>query len=270
METLGYVASVFMGLSLGMMGGGGSILTVPILVYFFAINPLQATSYSLFIVGLTALIGGFSYLKRHEVDLKTGMIFAVPSFLAVTISRSIIIPRLPDPLFSIGHIAVTKAIFIMMAFALLMVLASRGMIRPSKPFPSDDELSPLRRAGLIGSKGLLVGTVTGFVGAGGGFLIIPALVLLVGVPMKKAVGTSLFIISANSLLGFLSDLRHQSLIDWRLLLTLSAIASIGLALGSLLALRISEGTLKKGFGFFILAIGLLVLGDQIRGVLANY
>lgn len=263
METLGYVASIFMGLSLGMMGGGGSILTVPILVYLFAIHPLQATSYSLFIVGLTALIGGLSYLRRHEVDLKTGIIFAVPSFLAVMTTRSFVIPHLPDPLFSIGHFVVSKAIFVMMSFALLMVLASRAMIRPSKPVPSTDTSSPLARIGLIGSKGLLVGTVTGFVGAGGGFLIIPALVLLVGLPMKKAVGTSLFIIAANSLLGFVSDARHQTLIDWRLLLTISAISMIGLAAGTMLALRISERALKKGFGFFVLAMGLLVLGDQI-------
>ncbi len=264
METLGYAASVLMGLSLGMIGGGGSILTVPILVYLFAVNPVLATAYSLFIVGLTALVGGLSYLQKGEVDLKTGFLFAVPSFVGVYATRAFVIPRLPEEIFSLGGVTVNKALLIMLVFAVLMVVASISMIRKPKNQKEANKLSAKARVALIGLEGLVVGGITGFVGAGGGFLIIPALVVLVGLPMKKAVGTSLFIIAAKSLIGFTGDLQHQATIDWQLLLTISGIAVIGLGGGMLLARKVSEHMLKKGFGYFVLAMGSIVLFDQLH------
>lgn len=263
METIGYAASLVMGLSLGMIGGGGSILTVPILVYLFAIHPVLATAYSLFIVGLTALVGGIGYLKKGEVDLKTGFLFAVPSFIGVYATRAFILPRVPDQVFALGNLTVTKPLLIMLVFAVLMVLASISMIRGRKAKTEAKELSAAAKVGLIGLEGLVVGTITGFVGAGGGFLIIPALVVLVGLPMKKAVGTSLFIIAAKSLIGFTGDLQHQATIDWQLLMIISGIAVVGLAGGMMLSRKISEAALKKGFGYFVLVMGFFVLGDQI-------
>lgn len=263
METIGYAASLVMGLSLGMIGGGGSILTVPILVYLFAIHPVLATAYSLFIVGLTALVGGVGYLKKGEVDLKTGFLFAVPSFIGVYATRAFVLPRVPDQVFTLGSWSVTKPLLIMIVFAVLMVLASISMIRGRKPKSEAKALSAAAKVGLIGLEGLVVGTITGFVGAGGGFLIIPALVVLVGLPMKKAVGTSLFIIAAKSLIGFTGDLQHQVTIDWQLLLIISGIAVVGLAGGMLLSRKLSEAALKKGFGYFVLIMGVFVLGDQI-------
>jgi uncharacterized membrane protein YfcA len=263
METIGYAASLLMGLSLGMIGGGGSILTVPILVYLFAIHPVLATAYSLFIVGLTALVGGLGYLKKGEVDLKTGFLFAVPSFIGVYATRAYILPHVPDQVFTLGSMTVTKPLLIMIVFAVLMVLASISMIRGRKVKAETKELSPAAKVGLIGLEGLVVGTITGFVGAGGGFLIIPALVVLVGLPMKKAVGTSLFIIAAKSLIGFTGDLQHQATIDWQLLLIISGIAVVGLAGGMQLSRKVSEAALKKGFGYFVLIMGCFVLGDQI-------
>jgi uncharacterized membrane protein YfcA len=263
METIGYAASLVMGLSLGMIGGGGSILTVPILVYLFAIHPVLATAYSLFIVGLTALVGGIGYLKKGEVDLKTGFLFAVPSFIGVYATRAFVLPRVPDQVATWGSLTVTKPLLIMIVFAVLMVLASISMIRGRKPKTEGKELSAAAKVGLIGLEGLIVGTITGFVGAGGGFLIIPALVVLVGLPMKKAVGTSLFIIAAKSLIGFTGDLQHQVSIDWQLLMIISGIAVVGLAGGMILSRKISEAALKKGFGFFVLVMGFFVLGDQI-------
>lgn len=265
MEIYGYIASILMGLSLGMIGGGGSILTVPILVYLFSINPLLATAYSLFIVGLTALVGGGFYLKKGEVDLKTGFIFAVPSFIGVYLTRAYVMPQLPDPVFSIADQVISKPLLIMFVFAVLMVVASISMIKTKKvSAPPSSNFSAMNRFLLISIEGLVVGGVTGFVGAGGGFLIIPALVILVGMPMKIAVGTSLFIIAAKSLLGFIGDVQHQAFIDWTLLFTVSGIAILGLFIGMSLSKKVSEKTLKKGFGYFVLVMGTFILLDQIN------
>ncbi len=263
MELIGYLASIVMGLSLGMIGGGGSILTVPILVYLFGINPILATAYSLFIVGLTALIGGISYFKKGEVDLKTGFIFAVPSFIGVYLTRAYIVPALPEHIASIGNIVLTKPLLIMTVFAILMLAASISMIKSNNVNASKIEMSAKRKAAFIALEGLVVGGVTGFVGAGGGFLIIPALVILVGLPMKIAVGTSLFIISAKSLVGFTGDLQKQPYIDWKLLIIISVIAIFGLFVGMAFSKKISENILKKVFGFFVLVMGSLILIDQI-------
>lgn len=264
MEIVGYIASIFMGLSLGLIGGGGSILTVPILVYLFSVNPVTATAYSLFIVGSTALVGGLSYLKKGEVDLRTGFIFAVPSFIGVYLTRAYVVPRLPDPVFTAGSIAFSKSLLIMLVFAVLMVAASVSMIKTKKAEAKKAELSPLAKFSLISLEGFVVGGVTGFVGAGGGFLIIPALVVLVGMSMKMAVGTSLFIISAKSLIGFLGDLQHHSEIQWSLLTTITGIAVIGLFIGMSLTKKVSEKSLKKGFGYFVLIMGVFILFDQIK------
>ena len=264
MEIIGYLASVFMGISLGMIGGGGSILTVPILVYLFGISPVLATAYSLFVVGTTALIGGLGYLKKGEVDLKTGFIFAIPSFIGVYTTRAFVVPQLPDPVFIFLGQSVSKSLLIMIVFAVLMVIASFSMIKAKKTTEISKNFNPATRFLLIAGEGLIVGAVTGFVGAGGGFLIIPALVLLVGIPMKKAVGTSLFIIAAKSLIGFLGDLQHQIQIQWSLLLTLTTIAILGLLFGVSLSKKVSDNTLKKGFGYFVLIMGTFILIDQIK------
>lgn len=270
MELFGYLAAIIMGFSLGLVGGGGSILTVPILVYLFGQTPMVATGYSLFIVGLTSLVGGAFYLKRAEVDIKIGLIFAGPSFVGVYLTRAYLVPWLPDPVISFATISISKPVFIMGVFAVIMLAAAFSMIRGSK---NNKELKAQQSSSrgkfkistlaLIGLEGLVVGGVTGFVGAGGGFLIIPALVVLVGLPMKIAVGTSLFIISIKSLFGFLGDVKNLSNIDWQLLLVLSLISVGGLFVGVQLSSKVPERVLKKGFGVFVLLMGLFVLGDQL-------
>lgn len=259
---LGYLAFILMGLSLGMIGGGGSILTVPILVYLLKIDPVLSTAYSLFVVGSTALVGGFFYLKRKEVDLWTGLIFALPSFVAVYSVRAFVIPYLPQEIFSLGSFHFTKSLLIMSTFAVLMLLAAGSMIWKKKATASK-AMNPSLKFALIGVEGFLVGGVTGFVGAGGGFLIIPALVILVGLPMRLAVGTSLLIIATKSLIGFVGDVQHQAYIDWTLLVTVTAIAIAGLLLGTRLATKVSDEKLKKGFGYFTLVMGSFILVDQI-------
>ncbi len=264
MEILAYLAFIFMGLSLSMLGGGGSILTVPILVYLLKIEPTLATSYSLFIVGLSALMGGVSYLRRREVDFKTGIIFALPSFLGVYTARAILVPMLPPTILSVGTMVLTKPVFMMGAFASLMLFAARSMIKGRKTQePSEGENLKERNYLLIAVQGLMVGSLTGFVGAGGGFLIIPALVVMVGLPMKRAVGTSLFIIAANSTVGFLGGLRHIEHVDWVLLLSSVGVAFLGLLLGFRLLPHVSDKALKKAFGYFTLLLGAIILFDQL-------
>lgn len=263
MEALGYVASFVMGITLGLMGGGGSILTVPIMVYLFSISPTMATGYSLFVVGLTALIGSAMYIRKGDIDIKVGLFFAVPSIIGVTVSRSLIIPIIPEVIFSVSGITLTKEILIMATFAALMVAASYSMIR-KKPVQSSMKANPFLRYVIIVLEGLVIGLIAGFVGAGGGFLIIPALVLLAGLPMKIAIGTSLMIIALQSLFGFAGDISRGITVDWALLGIVAIIAVSGIIVGSTIAHKIKEQKLKTAFGWFVLFMGVTILIEQFR------
>ena len=261
MEFFGYFAALIMGLSLGLIGGGGSILTVPILVYLFSQDPLIATTGSLFVVGSTALVGAITNARKKMVDFKTGLLFAIPSFVGVFVARRFILPNLSETLYAGHGIILTKSLLVMSAFAILMVLASLAMIRSKKSQVTDTAEKQASLAAII-RNGFLVGITTGFVGAGGGFLIIPALVILLKLPMKIAVGTSLAIITANSLFGFAISTNTQPL-DWRLLSIITAIGAVGIFLGQAMTASINEKLLKKGFGYFVLLVGSFVLVDQI-------
>ncbi|MCX8020285.1 MAG: sulfite exporter TauE/SafE family protein [Chitinophagaceae bacterium] len=262
MEILGYAASLLIGISLGLIGGGGSILTVPVLVYLFRVDPVLATAYSLFIVGATSLVGAYPKYKSGELDIRTAVIFGIPSIAAVFATRKFIIPALPQKLLTIGGFTLTKPLFLMILFAVLMISASYSMIKNNGL--SGDEETPERRFNypLIFLEGIVVGVLTGLVGAGGGFLIIPALVLLSKLPMKQAVGTSLLIIAAKSLIGFIGDLSSQKM-DWPLLLSITALAIAGIFLGNHLSKKISSGRLKKVFGWFVLVMGIYILIKEI-------
>ncbi len=262
MEILGYAASLLMGLTLGLIGGGGSILTVPILVYLFGVDPVLSTGYSLFVVGLTSAVGSVSHFRENNVHIKTALIFGAPSILAVFMVRKFCVAAIPDPLFSVESFSLSKGVFILVLFALLMLVASITMIR--KPKTSRTESSKINyNYPLIFVEGLLVGGVTGLVGAGGGFLIIPALVLLTGLPMKQAVGTSLLIIAMKSLIGFTGDLGSGSNIDYTFMLIFSTFAIVGILLGSYLTRFISNEKLKPAFGWFVLAMGVYVFTKEL-------
>lgn len=263
METLGFIASFLMGITLGLMGGGGSILTVPIMVYLFGFSPTLATGYSLFVVGLTALIGSAMYIRKGEIDFKTGFFFALPSVIGVNISRGLIIPKIPQTILNFNNFTLTKEILIMVTFAALMMIASFSMIK-NKSERNSMSMQPLMRWTLIAFEGLMVGLIAGFVGAGGGFLIIPALVLLAGLSMRVAVGTSLMIIATQSLLGFAGDLSRGISVNWPLLLKVAAIAVVGIIVGSAVAHKIKEQQLKKTFGWFVLLMGFAILIEQLH------
>lgn len=266
MEIIGYIGAILMGLSLGLIGGGGSILSVPILVYLFGVEPVLATAYSLFIVGLTSLVGSGSHIRLGNIHWRTALVFGIPSILAVFSTRAWLVPAIPDVLFTTGGVEVSKAVGTLVLFALLMVAAAYSMIRKPKKNHGADLSTPQDvefNYPLILAEGLIVGLVTGLVGAGGGFLIIPALVLLAKLPMKQAVGTSLMIIAAKSLIGFTGDLGHGEAIEWPFLALFSAIAIVGILIGSQLSKRISNEKLKPAFGWFVLLMGIYIIGREL-------
>ena len=262
MEIAGYIASIFIGISLGLIGGGGSILTVPVLVYLFGVEPVLATAYSLFVVGSTSLVGAFPKYKSGEVNLKTALIFGLPAIAAVYATRAFIVPALPNEIFTIGTFVVSKALMMMILFAILMVFASVSMIRGKKAKAEDEVVEQKFNYPLILVEGAIVGVLTGLVGAGGGFLIIPALVILSKLPMKQAIGTSLLIIAAKSLIGFTGDLGKETM-DWTLLLTVTALAIAGIFIGNKLSKKVSADSLKKGFGWFVLVMGIYIIVKEL-------
>lgn len=257
---LGFISAIIIGISLGLIGGGGSILTVPALVYLLHISPVLATAYSLFVVGATSLVGSFTFMRKGLVDYKTAAVFATPSFIAVFLTRKFLVPAIPLEIFTIGEWVMTKDIAIMVFFALIMLAASFSMIRNGKMKSEDQEIK--FNYPLIAIEGALVGVLTGLVGAGGGFLIIPALVLLARLPMKLAVGTSLLIIAVKSLIGFLGDIFNQP-IEWQFLLIFSGLSLVGIFIGSWLSTKIDGKHLKKGFGWFVLVMAVYILGKEL-------
>ncbi len=264
MEIVAYLLAVLIGISLGMIGSGGSILTVPILVYLLDIDPILATAYSLFIVGLTSLVGGVTQTIHRQVDYRMVFLFGVPSIMMVLITRGYLVPLIPEHILSVGKFELTKGALIMLLFAGIMLLASISMIRTKDCSLQENHTLDYQQ---IVIKGGFLGLVTGMVGAGGGFLIIPALVLFGGMPMKKAVGTSLLIIAFNSLIGFVGFIEidgHQ--VDWKLLLIFSLAAILGILIGTLIAKRVSGQRLKTIFGWFVLGMGLLILVEEVFNI----
>ncbi|HEY2726265.1 MAG TPA: sulfite exporter TauE/SafE family protein [Parafilimonas sp.] len=260
MQIAGYIGALFIGISLGLIGGGGSILTVPVLVYLFGVSPILATSYSLFVVGSTSLIGSLNSWRRGLVDFKTALLFGITSIITVFITRKIIIPGIPENIHA-GNITLHFSVLTMVMFAVLMLLASISMIRSKHVERTEEETIKANFAKLI-VYGLSIGLVTGFLGAGGGFLLIPALVLLLHLPMKKAIGTSLFIIALNSLSGFIGDAGHFKT-NWIFLFSVSLIAIVGVFVGGLAGKSINGAKLKKGFGWFVLAMGIYIIIKEI-------
>jgi uncharacterized protein len=261
LEILGYVGAIIIGLTLGLIGGGGSILTVPVLVYLSGVTAVTATAYSLFIVGFSSLVGSVTYMRKGLVSFKTALIFGVPSIIAVYITRRYIVPAIPDEVFTLGSLLVTKDILLMLIFAVLMIFASYSMIKGRKE-TEQEEVEQKFNYPMIILEGAVVGLLTGLVGAGGGFLIIPALVILSKLPMKMAIGTSLLIISIKSLIGFTGDLATRE-VDWAFLAIFSALAVAGIFLGSYLSNFIPGKKLKPAFGWFVLIMGVYILTKEL-------
>jgi uncharacterized protein len=261
MEYIGYISSILIGVALGLIGGGGSILTVPVLVYLLGVDAVAATSYSLFIVGATSAVGSIQYFNKGLVNIKTAIVFGIPSIIAVFMTRAFIVPAIPKEVFTLGAFTVTKSILMMVLFAILMIAASYSMIK--KSVINDKEIVEQKfNYPLILIEGLIVGVLTGLVGAGGGFLIIPALVILSKLPMKEAVGTSLVIIAAKSLIGFFGE-SAETVINWNIILTVTGFAVVGIFIGTALSKKIDGAKLKPAFGWFVLMMGIYIIVSEL-------
>ncbi len=266
MEIFGYASFLVIGLILGLIGGGGSLLGVPVLVYILGMEASLATTYSLFIVGITALVGAGSYVKKGEVSVEAILNFAIASVITVFCMRKFIMPSLPNQFYFSGY-EVQKHTLIMVVFALLILSASYSMIITRKPNRVKDvkwnefTKTPLGVPFVI-LLGVLIGIITGFVGAGGGFIIVPVLMIFVRLNFKKAIGTSLCIVALNSIIGFIGNIGHQPL-DWKFLCIISLICGLGILLGSLLSNKISSKKLKPAFGWFTLCVGIFVLIKEL-------
>ena len=261
--VIGYIAALVIGITLGLIGGGGSIVTVPVLVYLLHIEPVLATAYSLFIVGVASIVGAYPKNKQGNVDFRLAAVFGGPSIVTIFLTRKFLVPLIPSSLFTVGSLEITKPVFMLLLFATLMLIAAFAMIT-NKQSDSVDFTKlerPYRFTDYVGQS-IGVGLLAGMVGAGGGFLIIPVLVSKRNIPMKKAIGTSLVIIAANSLIGFTGDLFHTT-INWTFLLFITTLAVGGIIIGNKFSTYIDGQKLKKGFGWFVLAMGVSILLKEL-------
>ncbi|SFN38694.1 hypothetical protein SAMN04487989_10193 [Bizionia echini] len=256
LEFFGYLSALLIGIVLGLIGGGGSILAVPVLAYLFLVNEKVATAYSLFIVGVSALVGGLKQHKKGLVDWRTAFVFGIPAIIGISLVRHFVIPALPEIITTIGTFQITRRMVMFGLFSILMIPAAFSMLKDRKIKPEKRNVS--YNYPLILIEGLLIGGITGMIGAGGGFLIIPALVLLANVDIKIAVATSLIIIAMNALSGFFLGDALTMTIDWQFLLSFTAISLVGIYIGSYLSNFIDGKKLKKGFGYFVFVMAIFI------------
>lgn len=258
MEVIGYICSLLIGISLGLIGSGGSILAIPILVYFFKLTPEHATTHSLFIVGITSAIAVRNHYRSGNLKIREALYFAIPSIISLVLSRKYLLPAVPEIVFDQG-VRITKHMLMMLLFSVLMIAASFSMIlRPPLP-PASGKISVIRLMLL----GLLIGVVTGFLGAGGGFLIVPVLMFYAGMHMRYAIATSLLIITINSMSGFIGDLVNHVVFDKRILVTVSGTAIAGMFAGLYFSRKIDGEKLKPLFGWFVFLMGLFILAREL-------
>ena len=252
LEIVGFLSAFLVGISLGLLGSGGSALAMPVLVYIFKINEKLATAYSLFIVGSSALLASYRYGLKKSINYKVATYFGLPSVIGVVLVRYYLVQEIPENIISFDYLTITSRNLILGLFSILMIIAGYQMIKKKKHIKK--RVNKKFNASLAVLEGVAVGSLTGLVGAGGGFLIVPSLILLYGLKMKVAIGTSLFIISFKSLLGFFIGDVQKNLIDWEFLGAFSFIALLGIIIGLTLSQHIKTKLLKKGFGFFVICL----------------
>ena len=255
MEFFGYLLAVLIGIFLGIFGGGGSLLAVPVFAYIFSLDEKVATAYSLFTVGISSIVGTIKQLGN--IEWKVTLIFGIPSIIAVWLTRFFVIPNLPEIIFDNETFIITRRMLIFGIFTFLLFISSFSMI-----YETNKNVKPINIKNfyvLIIIEGFIVGGLTGFVGAGGGFLIIPALVILIGLDIKKAIATSLIIIALKSTFGFfLGDVMVMN-IDWNFLIYFTLLTTLGVIIGAYFGKYIDKLKLKKWFGIFIMVIAISIL-----------
>jgi uncharacterized protein len=268
-EIIAYILSLIVGITLGLVGAGGSILTVPILVFIVGIEPQFATTYALFVVGFTSLLGSINNIIKKELHIPSALVFFLPSLLTMLTVKNWVMPEIPDDLFELEDVIITKDLLLMLLFAIVMVAAALSMIRGNKYATINQDIKNIDfNYKSIFLQGIIVGALTALLGVGGGFLIVPALVTFAKLPIRMTIGTSLLIITVNSLSGFIFDaLENHNAFDWQFLLIFTGIASVGIFIGIYLSRFIEPNLLKKGFGYFILLIAIYILFRQIFGAI---
>jgi uncharacterized membrane protein YfcA len=251
MLIVGYALAALIGLSLGLMGGGGSILTVPIFVYVLAFDPKLAIAMSLPVVGVTSLVGALGHWRAGNVDLKTAALFGVVAMTAAYVGARL-------AAFLTGAVQLSL-------LAVIMLVAAVSMFRNARRAESAAEESEERPASLalLVPVAVCVGLVTGVVGIGGGFLIVPALVLLGRISMKQAVGTSLLVIAMNCASGFVGYLGRVD-IPWMFVFGFTTIAVFGILAGTYLVRYVSQRALKQAFSVFLIVMGSFILVQNRR------
>jgi uncharacterized membrane protein YfcA len=252
-----FIASLGIGLSLGFMGAGGSILTIPVFVYVLKKDPLSSGVYSMFVVGMSSMAGTVQSIFNKLVDFKVAITFGLPSVAGVLVARKLIFPLIPEQLFSIGTFCVSKSMLFMLCLSFMMCFSALRMLKPGVSNDDKREVLEMPATALLLLRGFIVGNITGLLGIGGGFLIVPALYFLAKLPVKTAIGTALVIITINSLFGFLTSYGSMDL-DWFLLVKFSLGAIIGIVIGTRLSQKIPGAYLKKIFGWFVLSISFYI------------
>jgi uncharacterized membrane protein YfcA len=256
-----YFFPLMIGIFLGVMGGVGTILTLPILVYVSGFSAVISTTYSLFILGTTSLINMIYYYRRNLVNYRDILYFLAPSFITAFLVRVFIFHQIPDILLQINQLILTKNKALMLVFAILMLVAAISIISTKDVNDKQENVFiDTRKIILIG---ILTGIVTSLSGLGGGFIIIPTLVFLLRLPMKIAIGTSLFIITCNSFISFTGDLINNIIIDWNFLLPFSAVAILGIFIGFYLSNYVSGTRLRVIFGYMMVCITFFILIKEL-------
>lgn len=250
-----------MGSLLSMLGAGGAMLTLPILVYLFKIPGDVAIGYSMFVVGASSSFGVVGHLKRKSIDPAVFFLFGIPSSIMVVLSRMFLLPLIPDPVFSLNGWLISRAAFLLSIFALLMLSSAFGMIKVSEKINGQKKVIPNKTLYLL--IGAIVGTLTGLLGAGGGFILIPTMVILIGLHMSNAVSTSLALISLNMIIGFAGYFHHSKYIDWNLLITITSFAILGMIIGHLLQKKMNDNLLRKIFILVMVCTALYTLISEL-------
>jgi uncharacterized membrane protein YfcA len=260
--VLGYAGAVFTGLILGLLGGGGALLSIPVLVYFFHMDATAATGYSLFLVGVTATSGALHNVRRKAVDYKAALYYGIPSVTTVYLFRRFIVHRLPDIIFSTSYFTLTRDHLILFFLCLVMFGVAYRMITATEE--AEMEENHTINHPVLALYAVVIGCFIGLVGAGGGFLMTPALTHFANLNIKKAIATSLLLVAVNSFIGFLGDMHSNLRMDWHFLLVFSVFSISGVLLGSYLNHRIHGLVLKKAFGWFVLGIAFIIIAKETR------
>lgn len=260
MEVVGYLLAFIVGLVMGLIGAGGSILSSGLMIYIFGLNPMISASYTLLNVGIISLVGSIQYYRKDLVQIRTGLLFAAPAIVTVLYMRAYVVPSIPHIIFESGSMAFSKDLFVKLVFAILMIIIAWNMI--TKKTVETQKANNLN-AWMVTLIGIIVGLLTGIVGVGGGFMIVPALLFFTGLNVKTAVGTSLFIITLNTGVGFFGDFAAGVVYNWAFLIKFISLTVLGMLISGLVVHKVQTEKIKKLFAIVMLFLGTWIIFKEL-------